>query len=89
MANGQSEQPMTFEQIEEHVKDLDLEQFNRPQAAGAAGAQEDLASKMQQVCKIFKAIKPILKAVLSFPLIPSVIKTPLQTFVNVMSSICP
>ena len=29
---------MTLEQIEAHVKSADLEQFDKPQAAGAAGA---------------------------------------------------
>lgn len=89
MANGQQDPKMTYEQIAAHVKELDLAEFEKPQAAGMGDAQADLAGKLQQVCKIYKGIRPIIQAILDFPLIPNAIKKPLRTFMNVMDTICP
>jgi hypothetical protein len=89
MANGQHEQTMTYEQIEAHVKGLDLAQFEKPQVRGMGDAQADLAGQLQQVCKIYKGVRPILQAILAIPLIPDVIKRPLRTFISVMDTICP
>ncbi len=78
------EPQMTLEQIEAHIKSANLEQFNQPHAQA-----QDLSAQLQKVCQIYKVIKPILQAVLSFPLIPSSIKNAIKTFVNVMNTICP
>lgn len=75
---------MTLEQIEAHIKSANLEQFNQPHAQA-----QDLGAQLQKVCKVYKAIKPILQAVVSFPLIPGSIKNAIKTFLSVMNTICP
>ncbi len=88
MAQNQEHQ-MTLEQIEAHIKSANLEQFDKPQAKEMAGAQQDLAGKLKQVCGIYKGIRPILQAVVNFPLVPSSIKNALKAFMKVMDTICP
>lgn len=87
----QQEPEMTLEQIEAHIESANLEQYDSLRAEGmaAAGAQQDLSGQLQKVCGIYRGIRPVLKVLLSFPLIPGSIKKALKTFVNVMDSICP
>lgn len=88
----QQEPEITLEQIEDHIKKANLEQYDdsrRTEGMAAAGAQQDLAGQLQKVCGIYRGIRPVLKVLLNFPLIPGSIKKALKTFVNVMDSICP
>lgn len=79
---------MTIEQIEAHLQAANLEQFNKPEMEGVEGAQMDMQGKLQQICGIYKGIKPILQAVMNFPLVPASIKTALRIFSSAMDSIC-
>ncbi len=90
MAQVQEPQ-MTFEQIEAHIKKANLDQYDKPKpkAAAAAGAQHALTDQLQKICGVYKGIRPILQAVVHFPLVPSSIKKALKTFMKVMDSICP
>lgn len=82
-------QTMSYEQIEQHLKSANLEQYDKPQAAGAgADAQQDLASQMQRVCGVFRAVKPILQGIGSIPFLPSNIKSAINTLVSVLSGVC-
>ena len=87
MANGHEEQNMTLEQIEAHIQSSNMEQFNQQQQPGAQA--QDITAQLQRVCGAYRAIRPILNAVLGFPLIPGSIKTPLRTFMSVLNAICP
>ena len=86
MANGHEEQNMTLEQIEAHIKSSNIEQFNQQQPSAQA---QDITAQLQRVCGAYRAIRPVLNAVLGFPLIPGSIKTPLKTFMSVLNTICP
>lgn len=79
---------MTFEQIEAHVKKADLSQYEAAGAKGAGGAQPH-AMQLQQICGIYKIVRPILQAILVIPLIPESLKKPIRTFISVMNTICP
>jgi hypothetical protein len=83
------DQQMTFEQIESHIKSANLEQYNKPQAEGMVGAQQDLAGQLQKVCGIYRGIRPILQAIVNFPLVPASIRNAIKTFMSVMDTICP
>ena len=86
MANGQN---LTLEQIEAHIKEANLDQYDKPVAAHVKGTQQDLAAQLQKVCGIYKGIRPILLAVIAFPLVPASIKKAIKTFMSVMDNICP
>ncbi len=83
------EKLMTLEQIEAHVKSANLEQFDKPQAAAAAGAQQDITSQLQKVCSVYRGVRPILQVVAGFPLLPGSIKGAVNSFMSVMNTICP
>lgn len=85
MAQDQ-EQQMTLEQIEAHLQSSNLEQFNEQQPGAQA---QDITSQLQRICGAYRAIRPILNAVLNFPLIPASIKNALRAFMSVMNMICP
>lgn len=79
------QESMTFEQIESHLKSGNVQQYEQQ------GNQEafDPAAKLKQVCGIYRTVRPVISAILGFPLIPGSIKTPMRTFMNVMNSVCP
>ncbi|MEO5995139.1 MAG: hypothetical protein ABIN89_00495 [Chitinophagaceae bacterium] len=83
------EAQMTLEQIEAHIKDANLEDFNKQAAPGQAGAQQDLAGQLARVCGVYRGVRPILSVVQSFPLLPGSVKSAVGTFVSVMNTICP
>lgn len=78
------EPQMTLEQIETHIKSANLEQFNQPHAQA-----QDLGAQLQRVCQVYRGIRPILQAVVNFPLIPGSIKNAIRSFLSVMNTICP
>lgn len=78
---------MTLEQIEAHIQSANLQQFEAKQQPGAQA--EGLADQLKKVCSVYKAIRPVLKAVISFPLIPGSIKNAIRTFMSVLDTICP
>jgi hypothetical protein len=69
------QESMSFEQIEAHLKSANLQQYEKQ-----GGQQEafDPAAKLQQVCGIYRGVRPVISAILSFPLIPSSIKNPMR-----------
>lgn len=79
---------MTLEQIEAHIQSANLDQYDKPQMEGI-DAQQDLQAVLQRICKIYGVVKPILEAILNFPLIPASVKKALRIFMKVMDAICP
>lgn len=84
----QNQDQMTLEQIEEHIKNANLEQYDKPKAEGI-DVQQDLGDQLQNVCGIYRGVRPILKVVSTFPLIPKTIKNAVKMFMKVLDSICP
>lgn len=84
---------MSYEQIKAHLKQADLQQYEREEAGDfTAAAPNDMASlteKLKRVCNVYQGIKPILQAVVNFPFLPAAIRNGLKTFMNVMNAICP
>jgi hypothetical protein len=81
---GNQDQNMTLEQIEAHIQSANLEQFNQPQAGTA-----DISGQLKKVCTVYRSIRPVLNAVVNFPLIPGSIKAALKTFMTVLDPTCP
>jgi len=83
-----SDKTPTFEEIEKHLDSVNLADF---QPGGkhhpAAGAAPGLA--IPNVCPAYKMIRPILLAILAFPLIPKKIKDAIKAFMAVLDVICP
>ena len=93
-----SDKTPTFEEIEKHLDSVNLADFQpggkHHPAAGAAPvclrttlSAPGLASP--NVCPAYKMIRPILLAILAFPLIPKKIKDAIKAFMAVLDVICP
>jgi hypothetical protein len=77
---------LTLEQIEAHIKSANLAQFEpKGEKLAAAPNPVDL---LRSVCGVYRGIRPILNAILGFPLIPGSIKTAIRSFMKVMDTIC-
>jgi len=83
-----SDKVPTFEEIEKHLDSFNLADF---QAGGKhhAGAGAAPALSIPNICPAYKMVKPILLAVLAFPLIPKKIKDAIKAFMSVLDMICP
>jgi hypothetical protein len=74
----------TYEEIEKHLASVNLKDFQQggkhfPGAAASIG----------DVCPVYKMVRPILLAVIAFPLIPTKIKDAIKAFMAVLDVICP
>jgi hypothetical protein len=78
---NQNEDFKTFEEVEAYVDQLN--------ATLSKSKAFDEALGVEQVCKYYKIIRPILKAVLLLPLIPEKIKVPIRLFMDLMDKLCP
>ena len=82
---------LTFEQIDALMKRVNVADY---QAGGkshltAAAAQNATAALPQQFCTIYKAVRPVLEAVLLFPLIPEQWKAVIKAFIGILDTLCP
>ncbi|MEO5929551.1 MAG: hypothetical protein ABIR47_06440 [Candidatus Kapaibacterium sp.] len=81
---------LTFEAIDKHINEADLSQF---EAGGKhhvmAAIAANPAAALQNICGIYKVIKPILQGVLLIPFVPASWKKAIQLFIQTMDSICP
>lgn len=82
------EKEMTLEQIEAHIQNAKMEQFEVGSSTAASEALAPVAV-LQKVCGVYKAIRPILAVIVNFPLIPESIKKAIRTFMGVMDGLCP
>jgi hypothetical protein len=83
-----SDKTPTFEEIEKHLDSFNLTDFQPGGKlhAGAGGAQ---GLSIPNVCPAYKMIRPILLAILAFPLIPKKFKDAIKAFMGVLDMICP
>ena len=83
-----SDQDPTYEEIEKHLAGVDLSAFE-PGGKHHPGAAAGTAAALPNVCPAYKMVRPILLAVLAFPLVPPKIKKAIKAFMTVLDAICP
>ena len=83
-----SDKVQTYEELEKHLEKFDLAAF-QPGGSKHPGAAATTAAAIPNVCDAYKMVKPILQAVLAFPLIPKKIKDAIKAFMAVLDAICP
>jgi hypothetical protein len=86
-----SDQTLTFEEVNAHIEEAD---FNPYQPGGdkaftASTATAAPASVLQNVCGIYKIVRPILALVSSLPILPAKWKAAIKTFMGLMDGLCP
>lgn len=77
----QNDEFKTYAEVEAYVDSLNA---NLPE-----GAEADLSGGIEQVCKYYKIVRPILNFFLDLPLIPEKIKKPISTFMGILDNFCP
>jgi len=83
-----SDKTPTFEEIEKHLDSFNLADF-QPGGKLHAGAGAAPGLSIPNVCPAYKMIRPILLAILAFPLIPKKFKDAIKAFMGVLDMICP
>lgn len=82
----------TYEEIEKHLDKYNLADFKKGgkhhPGASAQGATASAVS-IGSICPAYKMVRPILLAVVAFPLIPKKIKDAVKAFMSVLDVICP
>lgn len=82
----------TYEEIEKHLEKYNLADFQTGgklhPGASAQGASASAVS-IGSICPAYKMVRPILLAVVAFPLIPKKIKDAIKAFMAVLDVICP
>lgn len=78
---AQDEELKTFSEVEAYV--------DRLNEATPRAVEADLSGGIEQICKYYKLIKPILNVILNLPLIPDKIKKPIKTFMSILDNFCP
>ena len=85
----------TFEQVDNHVEDVyveDLERIERDLVKGSGKKNVVKISPeiaIEKICEVYKAVRPILMIVSTFPLLPARWKKIVLIFVRVLDSLCP
>lgn len=76
--------PTTYEEIEKHLDSYNLADFQKggKHAGGAAAA-------IPNPCPAYKMVRPILLAVVAFPLVPKKVRDAIKAFMSVLDMICP
>lgn len=80
----QLEKPVTFDDLvalDKQMKSVNLASFD-----GKGAAAEDVTSKLQQVCSIYKTLKPVLKVIAGLPFVPG--KDVIKKFMSVLDTVC-
>jgi len=82
-----SDKAPTFEEIESHLASINLADF-QPGGKHHPGAKAGAAA-IPNVCPAYKMVRPILLAIVAFPLIPKKIKDAIKAFMSVLDMVCP
>ncbi|WP_139362118.1 hypothetical protein [Hymenobacter sp. CRA2] len=87
---------MTFEQIDQHIGDFDFQQYMAGATPAAAGSPDRAMAPaaaagldLGKFCPVYGKVKPILTALLAFPLIPEKWKTGIRTLTSLLDAVCP
>lgn len=74
---------MSFEEVDKHVE------AHAALFTTAATKPLDPTTAALQICPTYKAVKPILTLMLSFPFFPAKWKTAIQGLMGILDVICP
>lgn len=82
---------LTFEEVNKHFESADLSQFQEggKNHFSAEAVAKTPALVLQNVCGIYKIVRPFLALVSNIPLIPKKWRDAIKTFMGVMDGICP
>lgn len=83
-----AEKTYTFEEIDQLVKQADLDKLEK-QAAQFKAATASPADILGQICPIYKTIRPILIGITQIPFIPASWKKAIRAFIKAMDLVCP
>jgi hypothetical protein len=83
-----AEKTYTFEEIDQLVKQADLDKLEKQSAQFKASAASP-ADILGQICPIYKTIRPILIGITQIPFIPASWKKAIKAFIRTMDLICP
>lgn len=81
-----------FDEINQGIQALDIDKYapGGGQALTAQQAQQAQAAGFaESVCPVYKAIRPILQALVNLPILPGSWRKALEVFVTLMDSLCP
>ncbi len=85
-----AEREYTFEEIDRHISSQDLSQFEAgAKAFTAETVKAQPAQAVQQICGIYRVVRPILVALSNLPFIPQSWRNALKTFIRLMDLLCP
>lgn len=88
MAEEKAEKALTFEEIDQLVKQADLDKLDK-QAASFKAAKASPADILAQICPTYRTIRPILVGITQIPFIPASWKKAIKAFIKTMDLICP
>jgi hypothetical protein len=80
---------MDFQQIDAGIQKLNLANYvvdGRPKSPEALAAAGGIT---EQICPVYKAIRPILVVLAALPIIPPAWRAALSAFITLMDGICP
>lgn len=83
-----ADKTFTFEEIDQLVKQADLEHLDK-QAAQFKAAGASATDILGQICPIYKTIRPILVGITQIPFIPANWKKAIKAFIKTMDLVCP
>jgi hypothetical protein len=83
-----AEKTYTFEEIDQLVKQADLDKLEK-QSAQFKAASASPADILGQICPIYKTIRPILIGITQIPFIPASWKKAIKAFIKAMDLVCP
>jgi hypothetical protein len=84
-------QELTFEDVDAYLNGLDLNRFaagGEVRLAVASSATNPVAA-LGGICDAYRVIRPILKLVAGFALLPKKWRKAVKTFLGVMDALCP
>lgn len=82
----------TYEEIDKHLSKYNLKDFQpggKHSPKGRMTASAVSTAAIPNPCPAYKMVRPILLAILAFPLIPKKIKDAIKAFMSVLDLICP
>lgn len=76
----------TFDSINQHLANVDFDELEREYRA--RGTEKALGALPEQLCQVFKAIKPILEVLKNFPLIPENWRKGIALLITILDGVC-
>jgi hypothetical protein len=86
-----SDKQLTFEEVNTHFENADLSIFEKggKHNFSATDVVSNPNGVLENVCRIYRIVRPFLALVSNIPLIPASWKNAIKTFVGLMDQLCP